>query len=222
MNLVHRLKNFRFWLFYRLFTKTGVPLVILGDVCKWTFCDTGLNAASAVLCAGAGNDISFEKCLVERYRCKVVLLDPSPTGVATVQREKLAAGQLQFIPKGLAGRDGKLSFQNPADPAEGSFQRSDSAANWQFDCKSLATLMAELNWTRIELLKMDIEGSEYEVIHEMLVKRLDVRQLCVEFHYGPEFQHSRSEMIQTIFTLKKAGYDLVHHTCRDHTFLRRP
>jgi FkbM family methyltransferase len=222
MSPVHYIKNLRFRLFYRLLTKTGVPLVTLGDVCKWTFCDAGLNPASAVLCAGAGNDISFEKSLIAHYNCKVVLLDPSPTGIATVQREKICEKQLQFMPAGLAGRDDTLNFQNPANPTEGSFRRSGSSTGLQFHCKSLSTIISELNWTRIDLLKMDIEGSEYEVIHEMLAKRLAVRQLCVEFHYGPEFQHNRSEMIQAVFALKKAGYDLIHHTSRDHTFLRRP
>ena len=61
-----------------------------------------LGPDSRILSAGAGNDISFEKALTERYGCRVVLLDPSPTGVATVERENLPADKLIFMPVGLA------------------------------------------------------------------------------------------------------------------------
>jgi FkbM family methyltransferase len=221
MNPWRALKNLRFWLFYRWLTKRNVPLVTLGDVCQWTFCDRGLNSGSSILCAGAGNDISFEKSLIARHDCKIILLDPSPTGMATVERENLSRERLQFSPLGLAGHDGILSFQNPANPAEGSFRQGDSPSGLLWRCLSLSTLMRERNWTQIDLLKMDIEGFEYEVIRELLSKRLNVMQLCVELHYGPDFQHPRSEFIQTIIALKKAGYDLIHHVHRDHTFLRR-
>ena len=123
---------------------------------------------------------------------------------------------------GLAGKDGVLSFEIPDDPTEGSFRgRQDNSSGAQFSCKSLSTLMSELGWTRLDLLKIDIEGFEYEVIRDMLVKRLDVRQLCVEFHYGPAFGRSRTEMIKSILALRKAGYRLIHRIHQDHTFLRQ-
>ena len=193
----------------------------LGDVNQWTFCDTGLNSTSNVLCAGAGHDISFEKAMIARYGCKVVLLDPSPTGIATVQRENTPPERLHFMAIGLAGQDGVLSFQDPDDPVEGSFRgrQGSSSKGLQFKCKSLSTLMSELQWSRIDLLKIDIEGCEYAVIQELLEKQLPVRQMCVELHYGLQFGHTRGEMIRNILALRNAGYDLVHHIHRDHTFL---
>ncbi|MGA2178485.1 MAG: FkbM family methyltransferase [Verrucomicrobiota bacterium] len=222
MKLVRSLKGLRFWLFYHWLIRRGVPLTTLGDICKRTFSDAGLNSASRVLCAGAGNDISFEKALIARYGCKIVLLDPSPTGVATVRRENLSEEQLQFLPIGLAGEDGQFDFREPEDPAEGSFLEGQDASSggWQFTCKSLSTLMLELGWTQIDLLKMDIEGFEYAVIQDLLEKRLDVRQICLEFHYGAGFGHSRGNMIRAILALRRAGYDLIHCVHPDHTFLR--
>ncbi|PYI89389.1 MAG: hypothetical protein DME26_01395 [Verrucomicrobia bacterium] len=222
MNLVRLLKDLRFRLFYLLLSRTRVPLVTLGDECQWTFCDIGIGSGSLVLCAGAGHDISFEKALMTAYRCKVVLLDPSPTGIATVQRENIPPEQLHFMPVGLAGENGLLGFRDPRDPREGSFRDGQNQAGAvRLHCKSLLTTMSELRWTHIDLLKIDIEGFEYAVIQDLLRKRLDVLQLCVEFHYGLASGHTRQEMVRNILALRRAGYDLVHHRHQDHTFLRR-
>jgi hypothetical protein len=43
--------------------------------------------------------------------------------------------------------------------------------------------MRLLGHYRIDLLKLDIEGAEYDVIRDMLVSSIDVRQLLVEFHH---------------------------------------
>ena len=223
MYLISHLKNLRYRLFYKLVIKRGIPLVTLGEANPWTLCAAGLNPNSKVLCAGAGHDISFEKALIARHGCNVVLLDPSLTGITTVQQENISPERLKFMSVGLAGQDGILNFALPENSLEGSFhaQPASLSAELQFNCKSLSSLMSDLKWSHIDLLKFDIEGCEYEVIKEVLEKRLSVKQMCVEFHYGPQFNHTRGDMIRKIMDLCKAGYDLVHHFQRDHTFLQR-
>jgi FkbM family methyltransferase len=216
-------RDLRFQLFYWWLTRRGIPLIRLGDICAWSFCEDGLNSQSRILCAGAGNDISFEKALIARYGCPVVLLDPSPTGTATIQRESIPGDRLRFMPIGLAGQEGRLNFQAPGDPGEGSFRESaqPAPAASQFPCQTLSGLMAQLGWTRIDVIKMDIEGFEYGVLRNLLESRIDVQQICVEFHYGPAFNHQRNEMVRMIFALRRAGYDLICRVQQDHTFLRR-
>ncbi len=223
MSVVRLFKDLRFHLFYWWLMKPGGATRRHGTECQWTICETGLNSASNVLCAGAGHDISFEAALAKRFGCRVVLLDPSPTGIATVEKCRLPETALRFLPVGLAGKDGILNFAPPCDAAEGSFRggQADAAAGLQFPCRSLASLMREFGWRHIDLLKIDIEGCEYEVIQDILAQNLDVRQLCVEFHHGPAFGRARSEMVRALLSLRRAGYQLIHHVHQDHTFLRR-
>lgn len=217
------LKDLRYFLFYKLVTRPAPQLVVLGDECQWTFSEERLTSSSNVLSAGAGNDISFELALVARYGCRVVLLDPSPTGLATVKREKSLPSNLVFAPVGLAGTDGLLAFQRPIDAKEGSYLGSiDSGPETEcLPCKTLSTLMRELEWTHIDLLKIDIEGFEFEVLEEILGGHIDVRQICVEFHHGAQFGRRRNETARMILSLKRSGYDLVHRVFWDHTFVRR-
>lgn len=223
MNFLRGLKDLRYELFYRWVLRNDLPLVTLGGECQWTISEKGLNSTSAVLCGGAGNDISFEQALIERYHCRVVLLDPSPTGLVTVERVGLPSDVLQFLPLGLAGQNGHLEFAAPVDEAEGSFVggHSSGTKTHRFECKTLATVMAELGWAEIDLLKIDIEGCEYDVIAQLIAGKVRVKQLCVEFHHGQTFGRSSATTVRAILALRRAGYDLIHRHYWDHTFLLR-
>src|SRR5690348_626270 len=70
-----------------LFIRRGRQLKTLGQKstgCSWTFCPDGLGPESIVYSGGVGKDISFEHALVKTFGCAVHLLDPSPTGIATM------------------------------------------------------------------------------------------------------------------------------------------
>ncbi|MEP6891423.1 MAG: hypothetical protein ABI955_12095 [Nitrospirota bacterium] len=43
--------------------------------------DAGLTADSICYCAGAGEDISFDCALVERFHCQVRVIDPTPRAI---------------------------------------------------------------------------------------------------------------------------------------------
>ena len=74
--------------------------------------------------------------------------------------------------------------------------------------------------SKIDLLKMDIEGFEYEVIEDILQKSLDIRQICLEFHH---FMRgiSRRKTLKAIRGLKAAGFVLIYKTRFDYTFIRK-
>ena len=80
--------------------------------------------------------------------------------------------------------------------------------------------MAKNGHDSIDLLKIDIEGFEYEVLESCLAQRIPIKQICVEFHdFFPEIPKARTK--QMIRALQSHGYDLIHRHRHDHTFLRR-
>ncbi len=83
-------------------------------------------------------------------------------------------------------------------------------------------MMADLGHTEIDLLKMDIEGAEYDVIQNMLASFPQIlpKQILVEFHddLHPDFS-GRSKSV--ISSLNDNGYSLVHTEGDEHTFVRR-
>lgn len=215
------LKMARLKAFYALLSVRCDGLETLGNVCAWTLRTGGLGPCSVVVAAGAGHDISFELELIRRFGCRVILLDPSPTGWATVQGLDEKPAHLEFIASGLAARSGEVSFAAPLDAEEGSYRMDEGGGQpVRFQCTTLSALMRDRKWQNIDLLKIDIEGFEYEVLSDLLKTRLPVEQICVEFHHGRGFPFTRWDTIWMIVRLRAAGFKLVHKVHWDHTFVK--
>jgi FkbM family methyltransferase len=222
--LSRTLKDLRYHLFYGALMRRGYELQTLGDpagICQWKICPTGLNPQSIVYSAGVGSDITFEHDLVRQFGCQVILIDPSPTGVQTMSRPENQIPNFHFFPVALAGTCGKLKMAAPK-PGEDAWRPSnDQTAAMEVSCENLETLMNRNRHTQIDLLKLDIEGSEYEVIEDLLKSRTRVHQICVEYHHEILPGIRRSQTISSIFKLLHHRYRLVDRTGFNHTFILR-
>lgn len=225
-NVAKFLRDLRYRLFYGALTKRGYPLLELGNSdtgCSWRFFPDGLNASSIIYSGGIGKDITFEHALVKKFGCSIVLIDPSPTGLETMALPENQIPQFKFHPVALAGSCGTLKFAPPGCIDEGSWsmQRKDSAT-LEVRCVNLSTLLKENQHRQIDLLKIDIEGSEYEVIDDLIKQQIPVKQLLVEFHHGnihlPGI--ARKDTIRSILKLRAAGYYLIDQSGSNYTFFR--
>lgn len=202
------------------FCKRWEDIEELGTINSWHVKTGELNSNSIVYSAGVGLDVSFEKELVSRFQLEVELFDPSPVGIQTMQLEENRLPQIHFNPVGFAGTAGTVKF-SPEHSAVGAYavaRKNDAVV--EFQCYDLSSLMKERKHTRIDLLKMDIEGFEYDVIDHLLQNSIDVRQICVEFHHFME-NIPRHKTKTAISNLKKAGYLRIYKKRNDYTFLRR-
>jgi len=218
------LKDLRYRIFYGLVLRKA-DLIVLGapdSICKWTVSPNGLGPESIVYSGGIGSDISFEHALVQKFRCNVFLLDPSPTGVKTMALEENKIPQFHFLPLALAGFTGKLRLAPPLDATGDSwFAQAEAPGQMEVPCTDLVSLMKQHQHKRIDLLKIDIEGSEYEVLDHLLKHRLPIRQIAVEFHHGILPGIARGQTITAMLKLIARGYRLVDQTGANHTFIRK-
>lgn len=221
-NLLDRFKDFRHALFYALILQRDQKTITLGDACQWTIQAGSVCESSVVYSAGAGGDVSFEKELIKQFGCHVLLLDPSPTGIATMNRPENQVPKLHFESIGLADLDGVYSFEEPNNPEQGCYRISGapSADGSGFPCLSLRTLMGKHGHDHIDLLKIDIEGAEYGVLKQICMERLPVKQICVEFHHSIVPGIRRRQTIGAIVGVLRCGYKLIHRKDWDHTFVK--
>lgn len=192
----------------------------VGEDDHWHICLSALTPQSTVLSAGVGTGISFELALARRAGCRIQLLDPTPTALHTMSLVENQHPLIDFRPVGLAGVSELRSFAPPRDEAEGSYFVEEHQATegvW-LPCEDLATIMRASGYQSIDLLKMDIEGSEYEVVEQIISARLSVRQLCVEFHPWLS-QHAAKRTRHCLRELRRAGFRLIHRERNDYTFV---
>lgn len=210
----------------------GIPLILqklidpifqnkacikLGTNAHYYIYPFNLSKSPIVYSAGVGNDISFEKDMIDKFNAKIFVFDPSPTGLITIKKNPNV--KLRFYPLGVSEFSGVKYFNNPRNSLEGSYTLADSKTENGFPCTSFSDFAKKMRHRKIDLLKMDIEGFEYGVIRDILRSGLDIPQICLEFHH--RFKNiPYSATINAILSLKKAGYRLIYKNVDDYTFLR--
>lgn len=194
----------------------------------WNITTDGLNNNSCVVSAGIGYDISFDLAVHERFDCRVYLLDPTPVALTTISDLPPLPRNMTFVPLGLSGKTGNNFFSAQSNPEDPSFRYPDTPSKHDansdlvsFPCKRLSAWMQETGLDHIDLLKLDIEGFEYDVIRDLVESRLSIDQICVEFHHGILSGISRCHTLLACMRLFFAEYTLIDHVGLNHTFVRK-
>lgn len=197
------------WRRWRL-TEVHVPTVTYGTphYGAWTICPLTIGPRCIVYSFGVGEDVSWDLAMIRYHAVTVRAFDPTPRSIAWVRSQYLPTA-FRFYPVALADCHGMAAFHPPKDPSHIShtlLARTDTIDRAiQVPVKRLTALRTELGHTRIDILKMDIEGAEYAVIEDILRDNIDIGQILVEFHH--RFQSGQNEATELVLNqLRQFGY----------------
>ena len=214
--------------------------------------DNYLTPDSVCYCVGAGTDISLDVELVTRFGAQVFIFDPMPYALDHFNEllDKTANDQLftiteadhkytyqvnskqletiTFIETGLWDEKKQIRFYHPSkENYDGhSITNLQNTSEYiEASVDTMANCMKELNHSQVDVLKIEIEGSEYTVIDNVLRDKLDVKMILVEFD---EFHHREGKKLATMRRIRQstnqlinAGYKLVHSlSYYKRTFIR--
>jgi len=185
-----------------------------------------LSKESIVYSFGVGEDISFDTELIAATACRVFGFDPTPKSIKYIESISPITNY-SLMPVGLHAHDGFVTFYLPDNPDHVSctsvpdIGESKEGGTFEAPVKRFATIASELGHRKVNLLKMDIEGSEYEVLDDILSSDVIVEQIAIEFHHRfPQIGKEKTE--QAISRLAKAGYKViaVSQSNEEVTFLK--
>jgi FkbM family methyltransferase len=193
----------------------------------WWFHPDALDETSLVYSLGVGEDVEFDLALIRGHGVQVHAFDPTPSTLEWLGAHPQPPS-FHFHPWAVTSRDGVLTLY-PRVRKDGSKSGTmytmvaDDAARdaaVEVPALSLPTILKNLGHRRIDLLKMDIEGAEYEVLESLPNLEVQPVQLLVEFHHrfpgiGP------AKTVAAVDALRRIGYRLfaVSETGRELSFI---
>lgn len=221
MNVARRIK-YRVEGRYRPAIQHGCAVELIGsDYGGYSICPTGLPPEPIVYSFGIGEDISFDRAMIEKYNARVFAFDPTAKSIAWLKQQEVPA-TFQSFQYGISVQDGMLTFYPPINPAFVSHSINHNPhvqeEGISLPVKRFATIVRELGHSTIDILKLDIEEAEYDVIPDVLsTPDVTVKQILVEFHHRfTEDGVQKTE--QTIERLNQHGYELFSVSLRSDVF----
>ena len=193
----------------------------------WDYIAELLGPHSIVYSLGVGDSIDFDMDLIHHYSLTVHAFDPTPYSEEWISGLELPSN-FQFHAWAAAGEDGVLRLYRRINK-----RGRKSNVMWTADNKAgdaadfvdvpafaLRTMMRKLGHYRIDLLKVDIEGAEYDILDSLPELDRSPVQLLVEFHHRfPGIGKRRT--VESIEKLRKLGYVIasISETGREVSFV---
>lgn len=156
----------------------------------WDIASDVIHQQDIVYSLGISDDIGFEKAIIEKFDVTVFAFDPTPYSVNWIGEQTLPRN-FNFYPWAAAGTDGEY-FLYPRINKKGEKSNTMFTFHQQEELRSdgvkveafsINSMVDKLNTQKIDILKMDIEGAEYDVIDNMLGSALRPKMLLIEFHH---------------------------------------
>lgn len=134
-------------------------------------CSSAMRINPVVYSFGIGEDASFDLAMIKKYNADIYAFDPTPKSINWV-KDNVNNKKFKFFPYGISDRDQIEKFYLPQKEnyVSGSVcQREGLKQDFiEVEMHRLETIMNDMGHTQIDVLKMDIEGSEFYVIPDIL------------------------------------------------------
>lgn len=206
---------------------------ISSDTIKWLgskyggfFLDTQLVNSSTILFSfGVGEEISFDLAVANLGVSSIYLFDPTPKSVNYIKSLQLPSN-FQFVPIGISDRQEYIDFFLPKNDSHVSgslflHKNVDIKKAIKVELKTLSSIFNDLSVSGTDILKIDIEGSEYKVLKNILHEKIFPSQICVEFH-NHFFKEGNFWFAETLDILKKNKYKIgaISQSGNEYLFIR--
>ena len=176
---------------------------------QWTIAPEHINSNSTILSFGIGTDISWDLTLIDKFNVTIHAFDPTPTSKKWLSQQDLPQNFVHHD-YGISDKDGKLILNSPKNKNHTSFnlfEKNKGDEQIEVDVKCLETICDELKLNSIDILKIDVEGSEYKIIDALVSSNIEVKQFLVEFHHR-FFEDGVNKTKSAVKNLKEKGYKI--------------
>lgn len=137
---------------------------------------------------GIGEDLSFDQEMMDDYNAIVFAFDPTPKSELYIKGNEISKRNgFNYQSIGLSDKVRNTCFYLPKNKnhVSGSEISRDELENEPINVyvKDIYTIANELGHKKINVLKMDVEGSEFEVINSLnKTSELIIDQICLKTH----------------------------------------
>lgn len=176
----------------------------------WCILRDSLGRDAVVVDIGLGEDASFPESIIAMYGCVVDGFDPTPRAIKYVKG--LRNARLRLYKYGIGAVSGPVEFHLPKETAHvsGAIAREEHLGRQCIEVQlcTLGQIFEMIGASRLDLLKLDVEGAEYDIIGSAEFRQYasSIDQFCVEFHHRWK-SRGKGSTLAAVQTLRELGFE---------------
>ena len=184
-----------------------------------------LSKNSIVIDGGCSYEADFSLHMIKNYGLKAYGVDPTRKHKNSLNLlVKKHKGRFTYLPFAINAIDGTLMFHESKTNESGSLLKDhtnvkqDKIINYKIKAISLKSLLKYINIKQIEILKLDLEGAEYDLLNKISKEEvLPFRQIFVEFHHHAIDHYNKSDTLRIVKRICNLGFN--NFSLDDHNYL---
>jgi FkbM family methyltransferase len=168
-----------------------------------------LKKDQVIVSGGIGRDLDFERVMIKKHNRKIIAFDPTEISAKYVtdffRFSPKARNLLVYVKKAITVDGRAVDFFAGETDSMASISKEHSIGSrktFLYQSVSLGEIIQKYN---VGYLKLDIEGSEYEILEDCNLN-LNVPQIAIEFHHFCIDNVSLTRTINIIENIREMGY----------------
>ena len=184
---------------------------------------------ATVIDVGCSYEAEFSVAMIERYGAKAVAVDPTLKHRPALARlaDKYPR-RFQHVPLAISAHNTTMTFYESTTNESGSILPDhvnairDEVTSYEVRTLTPIGLLDHLGLDSADILKLDIEGAEYELLQSIRADELaPFRQIFIEFHHHAVHRYSQVDTRRLVERLCGFGYTSYSFDDHNYLFLRR-
>ena len=182
-------------------------------------------ADAVVVDAGCSYEADFSVYLITRHNVRAFGVDPTRKHAPALRAlEARHPGRFTHLPYALTATDETLTFHESRVNESGSIFEDhlnvvhDETTSYDVEAVTLATLLRRMNVQSVDILKLDLEGAEYDLLDRTTAEELrPFKQLFIEFHHHAVSHFTEADTRRLVERISSFGFR--SFSVDDHNFL---
>ncbi|GAB5446569.1 MAG: hypothetical protein Gyms2KO_14420 [Gymnodinialimonas sp.] len=183
----------------------------------------------AVIDIGCGFEAEFAVKWIKDFNAKALIVDPTLKHEPHLQRLVDAhKPNLTHLRQAVSKEETEITFHESIENESGSLHsdhinvEAQTTNSYTVRSTTIPALIAQLGSDAVEMLKVDIEGAEFDLFDGFDFSALaNVRQLFVEFHHAQISSRDVSDTERLVAQFEANGFDAATYDDTNYLFINK-
>jgi len=194
---------------------------------NFIFCSC-LNPKSIIVDVGCGFEADFSRFMMQRFGAQCFGIDPTEKHKsALMQLAAQSAGRFVYLQNAVSSTNGELQFFEIENMESGSLLidhiniMKDVTKSYLVRSVTLREIPHLIDHEKIDLIKLDIEGAEYDLFENVTIEDLKAySQIYIEFHHNSVKSRSLRDTEKVIRILRENNFNVFSMDDLNYLFFR--